>query len=71
MERTRYHQFTQQLIANTQPHESALALAALGSMAVESRLDEWSDHNFWLIIQPHQQARFLNDLSWLTPYRAD
>lgn len=44
----------------------ALALVALGSVGLDtSRLDAWSDLDFFVIAEPGHKARFLNDLGWL------
>lgn len=44
----------------------ALGLLALGSAGVEQeRLDEFSDLDFFVIVERGAKAAFLNDLSWL------
>jgi hypothetical protein len=44
----------------------ALALIGLGSVGAErERLDEYSDLDFFAIVQPGFKEFFLNDLSWL------
>ncbi|KPL81150.1 hypothetical protein [Herpetosiphon geysericola] len=43
-----------------------LALIGLGSVGLErERLDQWSDLDFFAIVEPGSKAQFLNDLSWL------
>lgn len=43
-----------------------LALLGLGSVGLEeSRLDEWSDIDFFAIVRPGSKRRFLEDPSWL------
>jgi len=43
-----------------------LALLGLGSVGIEdSRLDEWSDLDFFAIVREGAKARFLADPSWL------
>jgi hypothetical protein len=43
-----------------------LALLGLGSCGVEAhRLDDWSDLDFFVIVQPHAKQRFIEDLWWL------
>ena len=45
---------------------SGIALLALGSVGREtSRLDEFSDLDFFAIVQPGTKTQFLEDLSWL------
>ncbi|BDI07076.1 hypothetical protein [Sphaerotilus microaerophilus] len=44
----------------------ALALLGLGSVGQEiERLDEWSDLDFFAIVEPGHKARYLDDLGWL------
>lgn len=44
----------------------ALALLGLGSVGQETdRLDAWSDLDFFAIVEPGHQARYLDDLGWL------
>jgi hypothetical protein len=44
----------------------ALALIALGSVGLETgRIDEWSDLDFFAIVEPGQKQRFLHRLDWL------
>lgn len=44
----------------------ALALIGMGSVGLElERLDEYSDLDFFVIVQDGAQAKFLDDLAWL------
>jgi len=44
-----------------------VALLALGSVGQETeRLDEWSDLDFFAIVEPGSKGAFLEDLGWLT-----
>lgn len=44
----------------------ALALIGLGSVGLErNRLDEHSDLDFFVIVEPGQKARYINRLDWL------
>ncbi len=44
----------------------ALALVGLGSVGLErARIDEWSDLDFFVIVEPGHKARFLDRLDWL------
>jgi hypothetical protein len=46
--------------------ENALALIGLGSVGAErDRLDEYSDLDFFVIVQPSSKDAFLSDLAWL------
>lgn len=47
--------------------DSALALIGLGSVGVErERLDDFSDLDFFVIVEEGHKERYLADLSWLT-----
>jgi len=46
--------------------DDALALIGLGSVGLETdRLDEWSDLDFFVIVQPGAKGRYLENLDWL------
>lgn len=45
----------------------ALALLGLGSVGVETdRVDEWSDLDFFAVVEPGHAQAYIDDLSWLT-----
>jgi lincosamide nucleotidyltransferase len=47
--------------------EHALALLGLGSVGLElQRLDEYSDLDFFVIVEPGYKRAYLNDLKWLS-----
>lgn len=47
-------------------HPEGLALLGLGSVGVETqRLDQWSDLDFFAIVQKGAKARWLGDTAWL------
>lgn len=60
-----HEQFTQRLQANLEADERVLALVALGSTAVAERRDAFSDHDFWVIVQPGAKAALQDDIAWL------
>ena len=62
---TQFEAYTNALRQRLEADERTLALVALGSMAEQSRWDEWSDHDFWLVTTAGIQEAFLSDLSWL------
>jgi len=48
----------------------ALALIGLGSVGLErERLDEWSDLDFFAVVEPGWKARFIDRLDWLAAAR--
>jgi hypothetical protein len=61
-----YHHYTQSLLAKATANPEALGLVALGSMAGQSHLpDEWSDHDFFLIVPSGRQEAYRQNLDWL------
>jgi len=46
--------------------EDSIALLALGSCAETSRMDAYSDLDFFVIVKEGTKQDFLNDLSWLS-----
>ncbi|CAN5547756.1 hypothetical protein BH10CHL1_BH10CHL1_12250 [soil metagenome] len=65
MDCAQFHHFTQTLEQTLQADARVLALVAIGSLAQPTRIDQWSDHDFWVITTTAAQADFLADLSWL------
>lgn len=66
MDRRAYQQFTEQLTANLRADARVLGLVALGSMARQDyQPDQWSDHDFFVIVPPGLQLEFRQNLSWL------
>ncbi len=63
-----YHQFTTVLLNNIQTDPRVIGLVALGSMAEQGRTpDNWSDHDFFVIVKTGEQESFRQNLEWL-PY---
>lgn len=49
----------------------ALALLGLGSVGIETeRLDDYSDLDFFAIVQPGSKMRFIDNLDWLSNIKA-
>lgn len=65
MDRTAYDHFTEQLIENLKADPRVIGLVAAGSMADLSRVDRWSDHDFFVITQSGFQEIFRTELDWL------
>ena len=56
-----------EIVVSLQPRPAALALIGLGSVGRElERLDEFSDLDFFVIVEPGHKGEFLDDLDWLT-----
>lgn len=66
MNQNAYHQFTESLIANLAADERVLGLVAMGSMARQDyQPDQWSDHDFFVVVSPGAQPEFRRNLRWL------
>lgn len=65
MQRTEYDAFTQRLRANLENDPRVVGLVALGSMAETSRVDRWSDHDFFVITAAGVQEDFRANVTWL------
>lgn len=60
-----YDHFTEELHTRLASDERVIAFVALGSMAEVALRDEYSDHDFWVVVRPDARAGFLVNLSWL------
>lgn len=61
-----YHAFTAALIANLESDARVLGLIAAGSMAgISHQPDEWSDHDFWLVVTPGSADWYVQNASWM------
>ena len=64
-----YHRFTQQLITNLDSDSRVVGLISAGSMAAQGRTpDQWSDHDFLVIVESGQQEDFRQNLHWVPDY---
>jgi predicted nucleotidyltransferase len=61
-----YERFTRDLEKRLQADPRVLGLVVLGSTARRDHLpDEWSDHDFFVVVLPGAQEAFRSDLHWL------
>jgi hypothetical protein len=60
-----YLEFSANLAANVAANPKLLGVVLVGSTSDTSRVDEWSDHDFFLITQEGEGEAFRQDLSWL------
>ena len=60
-----YFEFSETLSANVASNPNLMGLVLLGSTADTSRVDEWSDHDFFLITKEGLGEDYRQDLSWL------
>lgn len=58
-------EFEYQLTSSLQEHPDVLGLIFVGSAADHSRIDEWSDHDFFVITVEGKAESLRQDLSWL------
>ncbi len=57
--------YSQRLAAGAEAHPDVVGLVLVGSAADTDRVDEWSDHDFFLIVKDGMSEGFRQDLSWL------
>jgi len=61
-----YRQYTEALLSSLTNDPRVVGLAALGSMAEQGRMpDQWSDHDFFVIVRPGEQPWFRTNRGWL------
>lgn len=61
-----YRDFTAALQRNLERDARVVALMAAGSMAgVSHQPDEWSDHDFWLVVEPGAPEWFYKHTEWM------
>ena len=63
--KTEFLEYSAALAANAEQHADVLGLVLVGSAADTDRVDEWSDHDFFLIVKPGVGEAMRQDLSWL------
>ncbi|MEI6220633.1 MAG: hypothetical protein WCP71_04930 [Actinomycetes bacterium] len=57
--------FIDDLNKSAQENPDVLGLVLVGSTAETFRADEWSDHDFFLVVKTGYGEKFRNDLTWL------
>ena len=60
-----FDRFTERLVSSVSTRDEVLGLVLLGSGAQRERLDEWSDHDFYLVVRDEVAEQMRRDLSWL------
>lgn len=61
----RFEDDTRRLVESVAEREEVEGLVVLGSTAAVDRVDEWSDHDFYLVVREGEQERFRQRLDWL------
>jgi hypothetical protein len=57
--------YSRRLGENAQADPDVIGLVLVGSTADTSRVDEWSDHDFFWVVKPGTGERYRTDLSWI------
>ena len=57
--------YSRRLAANAEQDSDVIGLVLVGSTADTSRVDEWSDHDFFWVVKPGTGERYRTDLSWI------
>ena len=61
----RFTRYTESLVEACRATPSVIGLVLVGSVADTERVDEWSDHDFFLITETGGQEKLRQDLTWL------
>lgn len=61
----RFIKYSDSLTNSCVQHPKIIGLVLVGSTAETERVDEWSDHDFFVITQSGEQEPLRRDLSWL------
>jgi len=65
----KYHLFTQELRDRLSREDAVIGLVALGSMAAQDYLpDQWSDHDFFVIVSSGHQEFYRTTFNWLPAF---
>ena len=62
---SKFLEYSDRLAANAEVDPNVIGLIFLGSAADHSRVDEWSDHDFFLIVTAGLSEQYRGDLSWI------
>lgn len=60
-----FERFSARLLASVSAHPDILGLVWVGSAADLGRVDEWSDHDFFLVARPGSEEHLREHLDWL------
>ena len=63
-----FEDYTQRLQASLANARGVVGLVVMGSTVDTRFLDQWSDHDFWVITETGTQDALVQDLSWLPDY---
>lgn len=60
-----FDDYSQRLVESVRSRDEVVGLVLVGSGADRSRIDEWSDHDFFLVTVDDAAAGFRENLDWL------
>lgn len=60
-----FHAFLDELAATARADDRIIGLVLLGSTAEPERVDQWSDHDFFLVTHDGRQEELRQEISWL------
>lgn len=66
----RFLKYSAALTDSCKSRPEIIGLIFLGSAAETSRVDEWSDHDFFVITNSGQQEKLRTDLTWLPEFES-
>lgn len=61
----RFKKYSESLTNSCVQHPKIIGLVLVGSTAETDRVDEWSDHDFFVVTEDSEQESLRRDLSWL------
>ena len=61
----RFLRYSADLVANAEADPDVIGLVLVGSTADISRVDEWSDHDFFWVVKSGLGEKYRQDLSWI------
>lgn len=65
MDSIAYENFTAKLLDTVRSDPDMLGIVFAGSTAAAARRDQWSDHDFLLVVKPGLQESYRQNLGWL------
>jgi len=66
---TRFLEYSAELSSKLLKRDEVIGLVFVGSTAEISRVDEWSDHDFFVVTQSGSAEKLRQDLSWLPRHK--
>lgn len=67
---SKFLEYSEALTSSCIAHPAIIGLVLVGSAAETERVDEWSDHDFFVITEKGEQETLRADLSWIPNFEA-